>query len=347
MPDSASGSIRFPAPLRPGDLIAVTSPSSGVAAEHQPRLEHAVGWLERAGYRVRVGECMSADRVTAGTKQERAAELTEMLCDPEVRAVVPPWGGELAIDLLDQLDWDRLAAAEPTWTVGYSDSSTWMTPLTTRLGWATIGGTNLMDTPYRPADGLRHWTEFAAAEPGAVLTQRDAGRYRSSGFDDWSAHPEIEQMTLDAEGRWSVLGGGAAEFSGRLIGGCIECLGPICGTPYADLSDFGRRHGEEGIVVFLEAAEFGAYDVARILHGLRYAGWFEHATGILVGRTHGKSEPDLSQHDAVADALGMLGLPIVVDLNHGHTQPWMPLVNGAWGEVRVDDHRAEIGQRMG
>ena len=34
-----------------------------------------------------------------------------MLRDPAIRAVVPPWGGELAIDLLDQLDWDELAAA--------------------------------------------------------------------------------------------------------------------------------------------------------------------------------------------------------------------------------------------
>ena len=39
-------------------------------------------------------------------------------------AVVPPWGGELAIDLLDQLDWDALAAAEPTWLVGWSDICT-------------------------------------------------------------------------------------------------------------------------------------------------------------------------------------------------------------------------------
>ena len=51
-------------------------------------------------------------------KEQRAAELTAMLTDPAIRAVVPPWGGELAIDLLDQLDWDALAAAEPTWLVG-------------------------------------------------------------------------------------------------------------------------------------------------------------------------------------------------------------------------------------
>ena len=43
-----------------------------------------------------------------------------MFLDPAIRAIVPPWGGETAIDLLDILDWDALAAAEPTWLVGFS-----------------------------------------------------------------------------------------------------------------------------------------------------------------------------------------------------------------------------------
>lgn len=71
-----------------------------------------------------------------------------MLCDPNIRCVIPPWGGETAIDLVDLLDWDALAAAEPTWLVGFSDLATILLPITTRLGWATIHGDNLADTPY-------------------------------------------------------------------------------------------------------------------------------------------------------------------------------------------------------
>ena len=117
-------------------------------------------------------------------KEQRAAELTAMLADPAIRAVVPPWGGELAIDLLDRIDWDALAAAEPTWLVGFSDLTTLMLPLTLRLGWATLHGSNLMDTPYTPPDGLLHWTDiasgtgpFTAAQPGPVPLDR-VGRLR-------------------------------------------------------------------------------------------------------------------------------------------------------------------------
>ena len=37
-----------------------------------------------------------------------------MLLDPEIQAIVPPWGGETCIDLIPHLDWDAIAAAEPT-----------------------------------------------------------------------------------------------------------------------------------------------------------------------------------------------------------------------------------------
>src|SRR5262252_1930003 len=97
--------LRFPKPLRPGDRIGVTAPSAGVAPRAQPRIDFCIEWLRERGYDVVVGECMSADRWVSAPKDQRAAELTAMLTDPSIRAVVPPWGGAgTALDLLDQLD---------------------------------------------------------------------------------------------------------------------------------------------------------------------------------------------------------------------------------------------------
>ena len=334
--------MRFPAPLRPGDRIGVTSPSSGVAPHMEDRLDVAVATLDKRGYDVVVGECMSADRVVSAPKEQRAAELAAMLLDPTIRAVVPPWGGELAIDLLDQLDWDALAAAEPTWLVGFSDMSTVLLPMTTRLGWASLHGWNLMDTPFVAPDGLLHWLDVA--ESTVPFTQRSPGRYRSLGFYDYVDDPAVSTMELDAAGSWTLVGGGALDVSGRLVGGCIETVAHLAGTPYGDVPAFGRAHPEDGLLVYLEAAEHGSYDIGRALHGLRLAGWFEHANAILIGRTPAPGRDDLSQHDAVLDALGMLDLPIVLDMEIGHTQPFLPLVNGALGRVVVDGDRHEVTQ---
>lgn len=335
----------FPPPLRPGDRIGVTSPSSGVPLRLHRRLDHAVGWLRARGYDVVVGECMDGESHVSAPKEQRAAELEAMLRDPDIRAVVPPWGGETAIDLLDQLDWPGLADAEPTWVVGFSDTDTWMLPLTLRLGWATLYGTNLMDTPYAPVDGLVHWTDLAAAT--APVTQRATGVSGRNGYRTWETDGTDEAYVITRAGTWATADGGPVDVCGRLVGGCIETLGAIAGTTYGDVRAFGAAHEDEGLLVYLEAAEWPAPDICRVLHGLRYAGWFEHANGILVASTDAPDVPTLTQRQAVGDALGMLGLPIVYDVECGHVPPYLPLVNGALARVVVDGDRCEITQELG
>ena len=69
---------------------------------------------------------------------------------------------------------------------------------------------------------------------------------------------------------------------------------------------------------------------------MRLAGWFDRAAAVLVGRTNAPDHPDLTQREAVLDALGRLDLPIVWDLEIGHVPPHLPLVNGALARVVVD-----------
>ncbi|WP_139981718.1 S66 family peptidase [Nocardioides litoris] len=335
--------LRYPAPLRPGDTVGVTASSSGVPGPLRARLDHNVTWLRERGFEVWVGDCLGGERVVSAPKEQRAAELTAMLRDPSVRAVVPPWGGELAVDLLDQLDWDELAGLEPTWLVGYSDLCTLLLPFTTRLGWATVHGTNLMDTAYRQPEGLRHWTELVSG-PGP-FTQRSPGRTRVGSWDDWEAQPAVDRLTLDEPGRWEVVGGGGLDVTGRLVGGCVEIVSTLAPTPWGDVPRWARTEAAgEGTIVFLEVAEADPFTACRALHSLRLAGWFDEAAAVLVGRTPAPDDDRMSQREAVLDALGGLDVPLVLGADIGHTQPWMPLVTGASTRVVVEGDLAEVTQ---
>lgn len=340
--------IRYPAPLRPGDRIGVTAPSAGVGDDLRPRLDFCLEHLRRRGYDVVVGACMGGQGVVSAPARERAAELTAMLTDPRIAAVVPPWGGELAVEILPYLDLTALRAADPTWLVGYSDLSTLLLPLTTTTGTATLHGQNLMDTPYRVPAPLLSWLDVVTAPAGASITQGASTRHRAHGFDRWQDDPEITEFTLDTAGSWSLLdpGVGDLQVSGRLLGGCIETVSILAGTPYGDLGAFAAEHAPQGLIVYLEAAEAGSLTVARDLWRLRLAGWFDHATAVLVGRTRAPDEGGFTQRDAVRSALGDLDVPVVLDVDCGHVPPHLALVNGAQTDLAVEGSVATLVQQL-
>ena len=334
--------LRFPRPLRLGDRIGVTSPSAGVEGAGAERIGFCVEWLRGRGYDVEVGACMDGSAMTSAPAEQRAAELTRMLADPAIACVVPPWGGETAIDLVDLLDWDALADAEPTWLVGYSDMSTVLLPITTRLGWATLHGDNLADTPLEVPDGLLHWLDLAGGE--GPFVQRGSGLVAT-----WVRFEEDVRATQwrpVSSGAWEVEGGGGLDVTGRLVGGCVETIGHLAGTAYGDVRGWAEAL-DAPTIVYLEACESDAVDICRHLHGMRLAGWFDRATAVLVGRTNAPDHREMTQREAVRDALGRLGLPIVWDLEIGHVPPHLPLVNGALARVVVDGGRQEITQTLG
>ncbi len=338
--------IRFPAPLRPGDLIGVTAPSSGVGRRERARLDFCVQDLRERGYRVRLGDCLGeGDGVVSAPARARADELTALLTDPEVRAVVPPWGGELAIDLLHLLDVDALAA-DPTWLVGYSDTSTLTSALTVATGLATLHAPGLMDTPFAAPPPLLHWLDLAGAPSGAVLRQ-GAAAFSQRAWPDFHAGPGVRTWRLDEPAAWKRLDSDVPfTASGRLLGGCVETVCHLTGSRFGDVPRFVQDHAPEGVVVHLEVAESGALDVCRMLHGLRLAGWFDAATCVLLGRTAAPASGSFTQLDAVRSALGSLEVPVLLDVDLGHVPPQLSLVDGALAAVAWEPGGGSVTQTL-
>ena len=90
----------------------------------------------------------------------------------------------------------------------------------------------LMDEPYRQPDGLARWSDLASAT-GPVV-QRDIRAHRTAVFEDWVGDPGMAEFRLDGTGEWSTLVPGPVDVTGRLIGGCIETVTNLTGTPYGD-----------------------------------------------------------------------------------------------------------------
>ena len=337
--------LHFPAPLRPGDLIAVTAPSSGVPAPLHARLDRVIAHLRARGYRVVEGRCLRADhKHVSAPAAERAAELMGFLRDPAVAAVMPPWGGELATELLELIDFEALRALPPKWFTGFSDLSTLQLPLALLSGWASAHASNLMEL--QPGqDGL---LDLLAADLATPFAQQAAARYQLAGAD-WAETVDAPYC-LSEPVRWCRLDGSERplQLSGRLIGGCIDTIAWLAGTPYGDLPGFVRAAGGEGVLLCLENCDQTPPALARSLWSLRRQGWFDGLAGLLIGRNSGP-EPAAADafgyRDALRSALGDLACPVLIDLDIGHRPPRLTLINGALATLQFEGGRGSLLQR--
>jgi muramoyltetrapeptide carboxypeptidase len=115
---------RFPKPLLAGDPIVGTALSTGVSRLAIARLEVVLSHVRSQGYHVIEGERLHGQHKDASAPPtQRAHELMRFLTDPAVSAIIPPWGGERAIELLRPIDFEALRSASPKWLLGYSDLS--------------------------------------------------------------------------------------------------------------------------------------------------------------------------------------------------------------------------------
>lgn len=337
--------VRYPRALSPGDQIAVPAPSMGVPADLHARLDQATHDLQARGFTVTVGEFARRDGLVPAPAAARRAELMDAFTSP-ARAVLPPWGGELAVELVEGIDWSVLAE-DPKWFVGWSDIATLLMPLTITTGVATLHGANLMDEPWELPTEFHRWTEVAALPAGASFTQFAAPKRRSRPWGTWADEPLTRDAAYDTPTCWRALGPEQnVHLRGRLIGGCLETVALLAGSRFGDVSGFAERHAPEGVIVYLEVSGADASTVLRTLWSLRLAGWFSHATGILIGRTTAPDVPGLTQLDAVESALGDLGIPVIVDFDIGHQPPQMPLVNGALAEIELSEGLGRITQHL-
>jgi|GEM_PF-96990 len=92
--------ILFPRPLARGSKIAIVAPSSPVPPELEPRLDLVLANLKRLGFDPNESSCLRSRDIPP--RSVRLAAWMEALLDDENDAVMPPWGGDLAIELLSR-----------------------------------------------------------------------------------------------------------------------------------------------------------------------------------------------------------------------------------------------------
>ncbi|MCC5880729.1 MAG: LD-carboxypeptidase [Idiomarina sp.] len=339
--------MKFPKPLQSGSTIGVTAPSSGVEQPLHSRLELALTMLRKRGFNVKEGKCLrSQSQDTSAPAEARAEELMTFLLDPEIDAVMPPWGGQRAIELLPHIDFERLKSCPPKWFCGFSDISTLHLPLSLIAGWPTLHGPNLMELAATPLDDntAAIW-DLLSCQPGQSVKQQSSPFYQQE-VANWLADPTVGLQQTEPT-CWRRLDQieQPLKLQGQLIGGCLDTLSRLAGTAYGDVPGFIRASGDKGVLLYLENAQMEPLEMFRALKSLEFHGWFSGINGLLIGRNTGpdaSSGDHLSYNGALQAVFHNMPYPTLYDVDIGHKPPQVSLVNLASATVDYANGSAAV-----
>ena len=298
-----------PPAVRPGDVVGVCAPAAPVKPA---RFARGVSILS-PHLRLRVGDGLdAADRYLAGDDRRRADELTALLRDPDVRAILVARGGYGLTRILADVDADLLRR-DPKPIVAFSDG-------TALLSWAATVGVRGIHGPVVSQLG-----DLPDADAHAMI--RALTDPRPLG----TITPALAPLTA------------AAPLAGALVPANLKMLAHLIGTPWQlDLTD---------AVALIEEIGEKPYAIDRDLTQLGLAGVLGGARGVVLGDlircteppyTAGASDDPAPARAVVAERLAQHRLPGWWGAPVGHGPRNLSLPMGARVEIDADGRWAVL-----
>ena len=268
-----------------------------------------------------------------GHPVERAQDINNAFEDDDIDAVLSSVGGDDSVRILPHLDVDMILD-HPKVLMGFSDTTTLLTYLCWN-GMATFYGPSVMA-------GISQMRNYPSQIEHVkdILFRRSANyQYHpsltySEGYPDWSKEELVGHVGRKRRsGGWKALQGDE-KVTGELFGGCVEVLEMMKGTAYWPPRSFWG-----GKVLFLETSENMPTpdSVKCMLRNYGMQGILDDISALLIGRPRGYDRVGKRKLSAVlrqiAEEFSRTDMPIIVDMDFGHTDPQMVLPLGVKAQV--------------
>jgi muramoyltetrapeptide carboxypeptidase LdcA involved in peptidoglycan recycling len=337
-----------PRKLKPGDKVAAISLSWGgpgalphryLAGKEQFRREFGLEVVETA-------HALKDPAWLARHPEARASDLMQAFADTSISGIISTIGGDDSIRLLPHIRPETILA-NPKVFMGYSDTTV-LHLVCLRAGLVSFYGPAFMSGFAENGGMFPFLVEsvrkacFSAAPIGVVHPCRDGW---TAEHVEW-ADPRNQQRprSLNPYTGWRFVQG-TGVVQGPLIGGCLEVLDWLRGTPaWPDAAAFDRA------ILFLETSESKSppQAVAQSLRSYASMGILGRLSGILFGRPGGNVPlGDFDHYDdairqVVTEEEGLSSLPVVTRMDFGHTDPMFVLPYGLQARIDCENERFEI-----
>ncbi|MBM7767886.1 S66 family peptidase [Glutamicibacter nicotianae] len=319
----------IPARLQAGDAVRVIAPScSRTFVMEFDNTQWINERFDAMGLKLEFGEHVDEnDDFDSSSIPSRVADLHAAFADASVAGIISVIGGFNSNELLPYLDWE-LIAANPKVFCGYSDFTALANAVHAKTGLVTYIGA--------------HWSSFGMRdhfEPTgqwfrAATHEHAWSIEHATEFTDDLWFMDQDNRSVNAtSGPW-ILNEGAA--TGMVIGGNLGTLRLLQGTEFMPSLD--------GAVLFVE--DDGAADIhefARSLASLLQIPEAEKIRGLAIGRfqlessiTRSLLEQVIAKHPILQD------LPVVANLDFGHTSPMFTIPIGGYATLSTSDDAVQL-----
>ena len=284
--------------LRLTNKVGIISTARKISPrELQPAIDKLQGW----GLEPVLGKHIFEEyHQFAGTAEQRAEDLQNMLDDPEIKAIFCARGGYGTVQVIDKIDF-TLFKQNPKWVVGYSDVTVLHSHIYRHCGVQTLHATMPINFP----DTLR--------ENSATESLYNALFY---GDNEYRVAPHPLNRPGSARG--------------ELVGGNLSILYSLLGSP-SDVSTIGK-------ILFIEDLDEYLYHIDRMMMNMKRNGKFNHIRALLVGGMSDMNDNAVpfgkTAEEIILDVLSDTAFPIMFNVPAGHIEDNRALIIG--GKTRIE-----------
>lgn len=315
--------------------IGVTAPSCGILHKLE-EYEESINKFKDLGYEVIETSNVRSDGDVSSSSTERAKQLIELVENNNINYIMCATGGDFLTDMLPYVDFDKLKN-NPKWIMGASDPTSLLYINTTRNDIASLYGHNAGSF----GASILHKSQEVVFEylKGNCVDQESYDLYEDKNNDRIDDNYNLTEKVKWYSNKEKV------DVTGRLIGGCIDCLKYLPGTKYDYTEEFINRYKDDGIIFYFDIFAMSQEDFYLTLFQLKEAGWFKYLKGVICGRVLFPSGfTSMTYFEALKEMLG--DIPIIMDADIGHVAPKMTLINGCLCNIKYENNKGVIKQYL-
>ena len=319
----------FPAKLQSGDTVAIITPSRSLRIISADIQEIANKRFAELGLKLVFGRhCSECDEFKSSSITSRIVDLHEAFANTDVKATLAVIGGYNANQLLRYLDWD-LIRANPKILCGFSDITALSNAIYTKTGLVGYSG------PHYSSFGQKLYFDYTLDYfKRCLMSDAPFAITPSTEWSDDKWYEDQDNRALIPNEGWLVINQGKA--NGTIIGGNACTLNLLQGTEYMPSLD--------GTMLFLEDDELAfPEEFDRNLQSLLHLPDFSGVRGIVLGRFQNASKMTKEKLMTIVKTKQELRhLPVIANVDFGHTDPKITFPIGRTAEISTDPPRIKV-----